>query len=149
VGLFISAVLIASSVALFCYWFRYGCLLILAAEMARDYSDEVAEANQLSFPEVRSRLRQHDVSDLDSLQKCLEADFALITYLLDHTPTSSSGTNLEDAMLKVYYHIMSAWFRLTRSLTGAAAPRALEEMSVVVSYLANQLGERKATLACI
>jgi hypothetical protein len=149
VDLFINAVLTASSVALFCYWFRYGCLLILASEMARDYSEEVAEANRLSFPEVRSRLRKHDVSDLDSLHQCLEADLAIIAYLLEHTPTIGSDTRLEEAMLKVHYRTMSAWFLLTRSLPGETAARALEEMSRVVAHLANQLGERKASFACI
>ena len=147
--LFINAVLSASSVALLCYWFRYACLLILASEMARDYGEEVAEANQLSFPEVRSRLRKRDVSDLDSLHKCLEADLAIIAYLLGHTPAINSDTRLEEAMLKLHYRTMSAWFRLTRGFTGEAAARALEEMSMVVAHLANRLGERKANLACI
>ena len=57
VDLFINTVLTASLVALFLYWFRYGCLLILAAETPRDYSENVARANQLSFPEVLSMLR--------------------------------------------------------------------------------------------
>ena len=47
--LLINAVLTASSVALFCYWFRYGCLLILAAETLRDYSEEVVERESAIF----------------------------------------------------------------------------------------------------
>jgi hypothetical protein len=117
--------------------------------MARDYREEVAEANQLSFPEVRSKLRRHDVSDLDNLHKCLESDLAIIAYLLGHTPTISSDTRLKEAMLKVHYRTMSTWFLLTRSLSGEAAARALEEMSLVVAHLANQLGERKASFAGI
>ena len=147
--LFINIVLTASSTALFCYWFRYGCLLILASEMTRDYSEEVAEANQLSFPEVRTRLRKHDVSDLDGLHKCLEADLVIISYILGHTPAIGSDRRLEEAMLKIHYRSMSIWFLLTRRLKGEAAAVALEEMSLVVAHLANQLGERQASFACI
>ena len=147
--LFINIVLTASSVALFCYWFRYACLLIRASEMTRDYGEEVAEANQLSFLEVRSRLRKHDVSDLDGLHKRLEADLVIISYILGHTPAIGSGRRLEDAMLKIHYRTMSIWFLLTRRLKGEAPARALEEMALVVAHLANQLGERKASFACI
>ena len=112
--LLINAVLTASSVALFCYWFRYGCLLILAAETLRDYSEEVVNANQLSFPEVRSRLRRHNATDLNGLHKCLERDFTIIAGLLEGTTISTFDTGFEDAMLKIHFRAMSACFRLTR-----------------------------------
>src|SRR5512142_640990 len=96
--LLINAALIASSVALFCYWFRYGCLLILAAEAPHDHAEEVADVNQLAFREVQSKLWKHDVSDLYSLYKCLERDFAIISYLLEHTP-NNLDCGLENAML--------------------------------------------------
>jgi hypothetical protein len=142
--LFINAILTASSIALFCYWFRYGCLLILAAETAHNYSEEVAEANQLTFREVRSRLWKHDVTDLNHLHKCLERDFAIIAYLLEHTAKRGFDTGFEDAMLKVHFRAMSACFHLTRTNLRGFASDALEEMSLVVAHLANQLGERSA-----
>ena len=145
--LVINAALIATSVALFCYWFRYGCLLILAAEGPHDFTEEVAEANQLSFREVRSRLRKHDVTDLDRLHKCLERDFAVIAYLLEHTPATSFDADCDDAMLKVHFRAMSACFRLTRRNLRESASDALEEMTLVVAHLANQLGERSAAPA--
>ena len=141
--LLINAALIASSIALFCYWFRYGCLLILAAEAPHDYTEEIADVNQLGFLNVRSKLREHDVSDLDSLHKCLERDFAIISYLLEHTP-NNLDCGLENTMLKTHFCAMSACFHLTRSNAREFASDALEEMSLVVAHLANQLGERNA-----
>jgi hypothetical protein len=146
VDLFINAILIAGSVALFCYWFRYTCLLILAAETPHDYSAEIASANQLSFPEVRSSLRRRDVADLERLHKCLERDFAIIVYLLEHTPIASLDTGFEGAILKIHFRAMSACFRLTRANLVEFASDALEEMSLVVAHLANQLGERRAAI---
>jgi len=144
VELFINAALVASSVALLCYWFRYTCLLILAAETAHDYGEEVAKVNKLSFPEVRSKLRKRGATDLNRLHQCLERDFAIITYLLEHTPIASSDTGFEDAMLKIHFRAMSAGFRVTRSNLRGFALDALEEMSLVVAYLANQMGERRS-----
>jgi len=142
VDFFISTIISGSSVALFCYWFRYSCLLILAAETPRDYSAEVARANQLSFREVRSRLRKGDAGDLDNLHKCLGRDFAIITYLLDNAIAASPQSFFEDAMLKAHYRILSTWFHLIRGLLEEDATQALDEMSKVIRHFANALGER-------
>jgi hypothetical protein len=147
-GLLINAVLTASSAALFCYWFRYTCLLILAAETAHDYSGEVAEANQLSFPEVRSSLRRRD-ADLERLHKCLERDFAIITYLLEHTPSTGSVARFEDVLLKIQYRALTAWFHLTRCFLRGTASQALKEMSRVVAHFANAMGERSPAFGSI
>jgi len=142
--LFINSALIATSVALFCYWFRYSCLLILAAETAHNYSEEVAEVNQLSFREVRCKLRRRDATDLCHLHKCLERDFAVLTYRLEHTPVTCFDIGFDDALLKIHFRAMSACFRLTGNRLRECAADALEEMSLVVAHLANQLGERRA-----
>lgn len=142
--LFINAALIATSIALFCYWFRYSCLLILAAETSRNHSAEVAEANLLSFPEARPRLRTHDLTDLERIHRCLEQDFAIITYLLNHKPVTHFDPGFEEAMLTIHFRVMSACFRLTRANLRESASDALEEMWLVVAHLANELGERRA-----
>jgi hypothetical protein len=142
VEVFVDAVLVASSIALFCYWFRYSCLLILSAETAHDYSREVARANQLSFPEVRSRLRKRDVADLDCLHKCLERDFAILEGLLEHAPIAGCYVGFEDVMLKILFRSMGVCFHLTRGSWREFASDALREMSLVVVHLANQWGER-------
>jgi hypothetical protein len=146
VDLFINAVLTASSVALLSYWFRYGCLLILAAETAHDYSEEVALANQLSFPEIRARLRRRDDKDLDGLRTCLERDFIIVNYLLEHTPIASLGSPLEDGMLKILYRTLSTGFSLTRRSMREFELDALKEMALIVAHLANEFGERSVAL---
>lgn len=49
-----SVLIMAVSIALLLYWFRYSCVLILSTRTTRDYSASVALANQLSFPEFRT-----------------------------------------------------------------------------------------------
>ena len=147
--LLFNVIVCASSLALFLYWFRYGCLLILAAETPRDFRTEVARANRLSFPEVRSMLRRDDVADLDRLRQCLEQDFAILDRLLEHAPVSRFDTWFEDAMLGIHYRGMRVCFQLTRNKLTEFAWDALEEMLAVVAHLANQVGERGLKSAAV
>ena len=137
-----NVVILVVSAALFSYWFRYVCLLILAAKTALDHSDEVASTNLLDFREVQSILQGRTAANLDSLHWRLERDYSIILYLLGHTPGSSGESRVEAAMLRLHYRLMSTWFYLTRRLLRETACQALEEMSMVVVHLANTLGER-------
>jgi hypothetical protein len=135
--------IIASSTALFGYWFRYSCLLILNTRTARDYAGAVASANQLSFLEVQSRLRTPAATDFDRLRDLLDRDYAVVSYLLKHgTRSSEAGASLESGMLAVNYRLMQIWYVATRRISATTACRALEEMSMVVSHFANAMGER-------
>jgi hypothetical protein len=138
-------VITVSSALLFAYWFRYTSLLILSAKTARDYAGEVAMANQLSFLEVQSRLRERAGSDLDHLRDLLDRDFAVVRYLLEHASNAASGQiGLETGMLAINYRVMRSWYAMSRRFSDSAASRALEEMSLVVAHFANSMGERAA-----
>jgi hypothetical protein len=144
VDLFFNAVLTASSLLLLCYWFRYTCLLILAAEPVDYYTAEIVEANQLAFPEVRARLRRNDATTLEYLHESLERDFAVLAGLLqEHNTRVDPG--IEEAMLTIHFRTLSASFRLTHRHLRASAADALEEMTRVVTHLANQLGQHQTT----
>jgi len=131
----------ATSFVLFFYWFQYVCLLILSARTSRDYSREIAAANQLGFPDVQVKLRSAG-ADLDTLHRRLEKDYAIVTDLLRRTPGFVADDRRELAMLKIHYRTMSAWFYLTRRSLQHASSQALEEMTLVIIHLANTIGER-------
>jgi|KBSMisStandDraft_5_1062788.scaffolds.fasta_scaffold362107_1 hypothetical protein len=131
----------AASFVLFFYWFQYVCLLILSARTSRDYSREIAAANQLGFPDVQVKLRSAG-ADLDTLHRRLEKDYAIVTDLLRRTPGFVADDRRELAMLKIHYRTMSAWFYLTRRSLQHASSQALEEMTLVIIHLANTIGER-------
>jgi len=141
---FVATVIIAtSSVALFAYWFRYTCLLILSAKTTRDYAVSVATANQLGFLEVQAVLRDPIAADLDQLKDALDRDYRVLTYLLKHAANPSSGdAAIEKRMLEINYKLMGAWYSACRRFSPAAAYRALDEMSSVVAHFANSMGER-------
>jgi hypothetical protein len=134
--------MIASSATFFCYWFRYACLLILTAKTARDYTNEVVANIQLSFPGVQAELRQGVPADLARLRASLNHDYEILTSLMRHT-----GPRLDDRMIQVHYRLMSSWCRLCHTFSIATASHSLQEMSLVVAYFANRVGEQAAASA--
>ena len=143
-----SLLIIGVSLVLFVYWFRYTCLLILSAKTTKDYAGEVAAANQLSFPEVQEQVKDASSDRLDHLRQSLNRDYAVITYLLRHANEFEAvGTSIEQRMLRVDYHLMKVWYHLTRRISVERARQALEEMSTVVAYFANSMGEHRAHAA--
>jgi hypothetical protein len=141
----LSASIAAGSALLFGVWFRYTCLLIVSAKTALDYAGGVAAANQLSFLNVQSRLKERVVTDLEPLHAALDRDYAFITYLLKNaTQSSAEESSIETRMLQMNYRLMGAWYRVSRNFSAEAACRALEDMSLVVAHFANVMGERAA-----
>lgn len=148
IELIATVVITVSSVALFAYWFRYTCLLILSAKTARDYAGDIAYSNKLGFPEVQAALKQTSSPDLDKLRASLDRDFEVVRNLLKHMPKSSEvQSSLETHMLAVNYRLMGAWYRASRPFSGSSAARALGEMSMVVAHFANLMGEQAACSA--
>ena len=137
-----TVIITLSSVALFGYWFRYTCLLILSTKTAEDYAGQVAVANQLGFLEVRSELKSGS-PDLDRLRNALDRDYEVLSGLLKKTG-ALDHTSLESRMLEANYRVMRAWYSVSRQFSATAAARALDEMSQVVAHFANLMGEAAA-----
>jgi hypothetical protein len=141
--LIVTLVITVSSALLFGYWFRYTCLLIVSARTTRDYAADIATANQLSFLQVQTELRDQQPADLNRLQAALDRDLAVVTYLIQHA-SGQSEWGMEDRMLQLNYRLMSAWCRVSQRFSAEAGRRALDEMSMIISHFANIAGERVA-----
>jgi hypothetical protein len=142
----ISLIMSGVSVCLFIYWVRYTCQLILSTKSARDYTRDVAAANGLLFLEVQQELvRVRERFDLDTLHSQLENDYRLLTYLLVHGPAfHANGDRLEQVMLMLNFRLLKASYALTCRISVSKGKRALHEMTQVVGYFANRMGERSA-----
>ena len=141
-----SILVLTVSLVLFLYWFRYTCLLILSAKPAKDYAGQVAQVNQLSFPEVRNELRgAAATANLSRLEASLERDFRLLNCLIRQAAESPlGGLALEERILVADYRIMKVWYMLTRLIAASQARQALAEMSDIVAHFASVMGERQA-----
>jgi hypothetical protein len=142
--LLVSIFIIAVSLTLFLYWFRYTCLLILSAKTSRDYTAQIATANHLTFLETYDSLMDDTrVASFEKLHRSLDRDYRLLTYLLRHGSSDTlPGRSLENRILMIDFRLLSIWFVLTRRISSERARNALLEMSSIVGHLANTMGER-------
>ena len=133
--------ILAFSLALFVYWFRYTVLLLLSEEQTEGHGTVIS---QLSVLETREALRQtHGGLPLDRLQRALDKDYRMLRYLLDHAAGMDLSL-LEHHLLVLDYRMMKAWYSLSRRASTGQARRALEEMAAVLSHIAYKMGERSA-----
>jgi hypothetical protein len=130
-----SVLIIAFSLVLFVYWFRYSCLLLL-----RSRADQpLVVAERYSCASVQQGLKAG--MELDPLHRLLDRDYRVLTYLLEH----AAGLELEQLeyrLLVLDYKLMQGWYLLTKSAAPRLARRALGEMADVVSFMVGRTGEQ-------
>ena len=132
-----SALIIGLSLILLIYWFRYSCILML-----RNSSEDVRSAvmdSQFTCRQVKELLR--GAAQLDPLERALERDYRLATYLIEHA-AGMDLNSVEDRLLVLDYRVMQWYFRLTKSAAPERARQALVEMADVVGVLAGRLDQR-------
>ncbi len=140
-----SLILIGLSLALFAYWFRYSCLLILRTQTAEDYAGEVSRANGLSFDLVKGQIEADKNANLDELYRSLERDYRIVSQLLDQVPAGALDENgLQSKLLHANFKVTQVWFRVSRKLGIPASATALEEMAETIAHFANNFGEYSA-----
>jgi len=139
-------VIIIISVAMFAYWFRYSCILILESNWSEEHAQQVALQNGLSFGCIEDSLAQADTArSMDGVKDSLDRDLDRVLGLLSKCPSvQEAGHSLESRILMVDYRFMQAWYALTRSVSGPVAQKALREMAFVVGYLAGECGDHMA-----
>ena len=142
-----SVVIIILSLAMFVYWFRYSCILILESSWNEEQAQVVAVQNKLSFGSVNESLaRAGTAEEMDRVKDLLDRDLGRVVSLLSKSPeVQEAGQSLECRMLVLDYQLMKAWYALTRAIAGPRAQQALREMASVVGYLAGEYGDHLAT----
>jgi hypothetical protein len=139
-----SFLMLVVTLALFAVWFRYTCVLILKSKPAKDYSLEVASANELNFVRVqRSLPGVRERSDLDTMLRYLDGDYRLLTYILRHGAQFQIGASpLERRILMLDFEIMRIWYAFAGRVSLAKGRKSLQEMISIIAHLANFMGER-------
>jgi hypothetical protein len=126
------------------YWFRYTCLLMLRTRTGNDYASGMAVANGLNFTGIREQVvGDASAPKLAELERSLDRDYHLLTYLLSHTAgLQVGGVTLEQRMLMLDFRLMQGLCWITRRLATRQARSAVVEMAEVLTRLANDMGER-------
>ena len=128
-----SVLIIAVSIVLLVYWFRYTCILLLRN----------SEAQQPDFRFSFGAVKEHLTAEaqLEPLHSSLQRDYQLITYLLQNA-SGLEMDSIEERMLLWDYKMMRCWYRFTRTAAPGQARQALSEMAAVLAVLGGKLGQR-------
>ena len=132
-----SVFIIAISVVLFVYWLRYSCVILLRSAQQRAEMPTVADERFSAFS-VLERLKTE--ADLAPLERALERDYYVLTYLIEHAADLELAS-IENKLLVLDYKLMRLWSRLTRTVAPQQSRKALTEMATVLSVLVCQMGE--------
>jgi hypothetical protein len=129
-----SIFIIIVSAVMFAYWFRCTCILILNVKTLSDHSTEVAKGIQSA--RERTALIESKNLNTTAIHSSLNRDYRLVTHLMRAASTNS----VEGAILKIDYWLMGVWSVFMQRLAPPKARSALLEMSSIIDYLANLVG---------
>ena len=133
-----SIFIIAISMVLFVYWLRYSCLILLRTSQVRDEMGSVAD-ERFSVSSVLKGLKT--ASDLGPLERALERDYHVVTYLMEHASVLELAS-VENKLLVLDYKIMRAWSHMTRSVAPQQSRKALSEMAAVLCVLVSKMADQ-------
>ena len=134
-----SILIIGFSFALFVYWFRYCCLLLLRTSQEQLGAVPVARDNRFGVADVMERLRNREA--LDPLHRALDRDYQVFTYLVQHA-AGLELASFEDRLLLIDYKLMRLWYGVTRTAAPQQARKALTEMASILGVLVYKMGEQ-------
>jgi hypothetical protein len=133
-----SILIIAFSLALFVYWFRYCCILLLRNSQEQLAAVSAPVDTRFAVAGVIERLRTED--KLDSLHQVLDRDYRVFTYLVQHA-AGLELSSLEDRFLLLDYKLMHLWFRITLTAAPRQAREALAQMATILNVLVRKIGQ--------
>src|SRR5437879_13117143 len=118
----IAGILIVTfSAVLLVYWFRYSCVLLLRNAAERAKMSVTDERFSIGLVLERVGTEQH----LDTLERALDRDYHMLTYLLKHAADLELAS-IENRMLILDYRLMRLWYRSTRTIPPKQERNALD-----------------------
>ncbi|MEE8200726.1 MAG: hypothetical protein V3R29_06110 [Candidatus Acidoferrales bacterium] len=145
---FVSIFILVSSGALLAFWLRSACQSVLRQAFEQDYSTEVAEANQLEYLAIRKALAEYpeEIADYRGLLGTLERDYEALTYLLRNAATVHVGRySQSERLLILDFQLLRLWVRGKRLLGWPSWRAGLLEMTTILNYFGNVVGQRLVT----
>src|SRR5690242_6888736 len=128
-----SILILVCSVVLLAYWFRYSCLMLLRS--SSEWPEGQPSDERFSIGMVLNRAQTE--AELDPLERALNRDYQLLSYLLKHAAGLGLGS-IENRMLILDYKCMRLWYRITRIVAPRQSRKALLEMASVPGAVARQ-----------
>lgn len=145
---FVSVFILLMSGAMLVFWLRSASQSVLRQRFEQDFSSEVAEANQLEFLTIRKALASapQDIGDHRSVLTALERDYQALSYLLRNAATVHVGRySRSERLLIIDFRLLSLWVRISRGLGFQGWRSGLLEMTTILQFFGNVVGQRLAT----
>lgn len=145
---FVSVFILVISAVMLVFWLRSASQSVLRQRFEQDYSAEVAGANQLEFLAIRKALAEspEDIADYKGVLAALEQDYQALSYLLRNAATVHVGRySRAERLLILDFHLLAIWVRLSRALGLRGWRGGLLEMTTILQYFGNVVGQRLAT----
>jgi hypothetical protein len=140
--MFMAALILIFSTALFFFYLQAVCQKVLRRQFAQEYFQSIVNANRLEFPSVRKAIEDFGAPvDYPRLMMTLKCDYLALTYLLKNAANVNQRFTNEERLLIVYFKVVLLslvarhWLRLGES------PSALK-LTTILEYFANVVGER-------
>ncbi len=145
---FISVFILLGSVAFLFSLLRAASRAALRQTFERDYSADVAEGSQLEFLAVRRALLEYpeEIADYSGVLTTLQRDYEALTYLLRNAGTVHVGKySRAERLLMLDFQLLRFWVRVERNLGLQSWHSALLEMTSILRYFGNVMGQRLTT----
>jgi len=139
-----SIVIIILSLALFLYWFRYSCLLILESRLNEEDAQTRVGNDSQEYIDAHwdHQLAQAcSPSELRQVRHALDHDLRLIQNLAQRQDgEQNAAPSLESRLLVINYRLLQLSVALSQLVSVPKALNGLREMSRIVGYLAAESG---------
>jgi hypothetical protein len=140
--MFVASLILILSTAMFLFYFQATCQTILRRKFDREYFQSIVNANRLEFPSVRKFLEDSDGAlAFTGFRQSLECDFLALTYLLKHTAGPKQRYPWEVRLLMLYFPLVH-FLMVVRHVLRLREERALVDLTSILQYLANVVGQR-------
>ena len=144
--MFLAALILILSTALFFFYLQVTCQSILHRQFDREYFQAIVNANRLEFPAVRKALEEFNTPvDYPRLRMMLKCDFLALTYLLKNAVNVNQRCSREERLLMFYFRLVFASL-ITRHWLRVREKPAILELTAILQYFANVVGQRVNTV---
>lgn len=136
-----NVIIILFSTALFAYWFRCSCLLILRAQTSADYTKDIIASANLTIMETLDALRRGVPTSMSGAMQAIDRDYERVSGLLAaQTDENGCLSPAERTLLSANYSMLKLASRFCGTVLPDQARKAMLEMGAIVQCFANAAG---------
>jgi hypothetical protein len=140
--MFIAALILIVSTALFFFYLQATCQSILRRKFEQEYFRAIVNANRLEFPSVYQALQDADAPvEYSHLRTTLKCDFLALTFLLKNAANVDQQYSQEERLLMLYFRVVFLSL-VTRHWLRLREKPALLKLTAILQYFANVVGQR-------